>query len=269
MSSSYFGIFAAVASAGIVVKIVLLILLVLSIYSWSVILNKYKNINQKNRLVAKLRKIVKQDKADFHKIVSEFSAISNNPYLNIVKFLESNQKILIVQDNVNQMVSDSVYNFLYDINLPLENKLPSLATIGNSAPFIGLFGTVIGIINSFSTIGETSSASLAVIAPGIAEALYATAFGLFVAIPASFGYNYFANKLDGYKEQQSILIQELIVYFIKQQAIKQPETKTAETSFAKNSQQIKEGYTEETDSKEVEEVKQMFARKSKTKKQDN
>lgn len=76
-----------------------------------------------------------------------------------------------------------------------EGGLPFLATIGSSAPFIGLFGTVWGIMAAFHGIGQQGSASLAVVAPGISEALIATAFGLGAAIPAVIGYNYFVNRV--------------------------------------------------------------------------
>jgi biopolymer transport protein TolQ len=79
--------------------------------------------------------------------------------------------------------------------LRLERGLNFLATTGSAAPFIGLFGTVIGVINAFQNIGMSGSASLAVVAPGIAEALIATAIGLFAAIPASIFYNYFLGDL--------------------------------------------------------------------------
>jgi biopolymer transport protein TolQ len=79
--------------------------------------------------------------------------------------------------------------------LRLERGLNFLATTGSAAPFIGLFGTVVGIINAFQSIGMTGSASLAVVAPGIAEALIATAIGLFAAIPATIFYNYFLGDL--------------------------------------------------------------------------
>jgi biopolymer transport protein TolQ len=74
--------------------------------------------------------------------------------------------------------------------------VPFLATVGNTAPFIGLFGTVWGIMDSFHSIGMSKSVSLAVVAPGISEALVATAFGLGVAIPSVIAFNYFSNKLD-------------------------------------------------------------------------
>jgi biopolymer transport protein TolQ len=78
----------------------------------------------------------------------------------------------------------------------LERGLSFLATIASSGPFVGLFGTVVGIMNSFESIGASGSASLAVVAPGIAEALVATAVGLFAAIPAAVGYNYTSARLN-------------------------------------------------------------------------
>ncbi len=79
--------------------------------------------------------------------------------------------------------------------LRLEARLPLLATVGSAAPFVGLFGTVIGIVNAFTGIGASGNASLAVVAPGIAEALVTTAIGLFAAIPATVFYNVFVAKL--------------------------------------------------------------------------
>jgi len=81
--------------------------------------------------------------------------------------------------------------------LRLERGLSFLATTGSAAPFIGLFGTVVGIIGAFQSIGRAGSASLAVVAPGIAEALIATAIGLLAAIPATIFYNYFVGELRG------------------------------------------------------------------------
>ena len=78
----------------------------------------------------------------------------------------------------------------------LERGLSFLATIASSGPFVGLFGTVVGIMNSFESIGTSGSASLAVVAPGIADALIATAVGLFAAIPAAVGYNYSSARLN-------------------------------------------------------------------------
>jgi len=94
-------------------------------------------------------------------------------------------------------------------SLRLESRLPLLATIGSATPFVGLFGTVIGIINAFTGIGASGSASLAVVAPGIAEALIATAIGLFAAIPATIFYNIFVSRLRDLQEAIRLFASEL------------------------------------------------------------
>jgi biopolymer transport protein TolQ len=94
-------------------------------------------------------------------------------------------------------------------SLRLESRLPLLATIGSATPFVGLFGTVIGIINAFTGIGAAGSASLAVVAPGIAEALIATAIGLFAAIPATIFYNIFVSRLRDLQEAIRLFAGEL------------------------------------------------------------
>jgi biopolymer transport protein TolQ len=94
-------------------------------------------------------------------------------------------------------------------SLRLESRLPLLATIGSATPFVGLFGTVVGIINAFTGIGAAGSASLAVVAPGIAEALIATAIGLFAAIPATIFYNIFVSRLRDLQEAIRLFAGEL------------------------------------------------------------
>lgn len=219
MHEGYFNVLTAVSHATIIVKIILLILILLSIYSWGIILNKFRVVKSKAKLLNNLRKLLKNKQYDYAQLLSSFQKYNNNSYTNLLTFLENNKEFLVVNGTLNQPIADSVYNLLYDINSGLDKKLTTLATIGNSSPFIGLLGTVIGIINSFESIGATASASLAVIAPGVAEALYATAVGLFVAVPAVFAYNHFVTKIEEFKDQQSIFTQDLIFYFIKNNAV--------------------------------------------------
>ncbi len=94
--------------------------------------------------------------------------------------------------------------------------LSSLATIGSTAPFVGLFGTVIGIINAFQEMKNAESAGIAAIAGGISEALFTTAFGLLVAVPAVWMFNYFSSKVDNFVVEMDNSSAELIDYFIKQ-----------------------------------------------------
>jgi biopolymer transport protein ExbB/biopolymer transport protein TolQ len=97
----------------------------------------------------------------------------------------------------------------------LKRGVAALATIGASAPFVGLFGTVVGIINAFKGISTEKSTGLGAVAGGISEALVATAIGLFVAIPAVWAYNYFTTKLEGLDVEMSNSSSELIDYFLK------------------------------------------------------
>ena len=90
-----------------------------------------------------------------------------------------------------------------------------LATVGSTAPFVGLLGTTMGIVNSFAAMGATGSGGLAAIGGGIAEALVTTAFGLLVAIPAVWAYNYFTTKIDNLTAEMTYVSKEMIDYLIK------------------------------------------------------
>ncbi len=101
------------------------------------------------------------------------------------------------------------------VHAELKRGISSLATIGSTAPFVGLFGTVLGIIHAFQGISSAKSTGLAAVAGGIAEALVTTAFGLFVAIPAVWVYNYFTSKVEAFDVEMDNSSSELIDYFIK------------------------------------------------------
>jgi biopolymer transport protein ExbB len=101
------------------------------------------------------------------------------------------------------------------VHAQLKRGISSLATIGSTAPFVGLFGTVLGIIHAFQGISAQKSTGLGAVAGGIAEALVTTAIGLFVAIPAVWLYNYFTNKIEGFDVEMDNSSSELVDYFIK------------------------------------------------------
>ena len=98
----------------------------------------------------------------------------------------------------------------------LKRGLGALATIGSTAPFVGLFGTTFGIINAFQGMAMTGSGGIGAVSAGIAEALIATAYGLFVAVPAVWAYNYFSTKVEGFNVEMDNSSSELLDYFIKQ-----------------------------------------------------
>jgi biopolymer transport protein ExbB len=106
------------------------------------------------------------------------------------------------------------------VNAELKRGLSGLATIGATAPFVGLFGPTVGIINAFQGMSSEKSAGLSAVAGGISEALVTTAFGLFVAVPAVWAYNYFTNKVEAFSIEMTNSSSELIDYFIKTQGSK-------------------------------------------------
>ena len=106
------------------------------------------------------------------------------------------------------------------VHAELKRGIGSLATIGSTAPFVGLLGTVVGILSAFKKIAETKAAGLASVAGGISEALVTTALGLFVAIPAVMMYNYFTSKIEAFDVEMDNSSSELVDYFIKQSAKK-------------------------------------------------
>jgi biopolymer transport protein ExbB/biopolymer transport protein TolQ len=104
------------------------------------------------------------------------------------------------------------------VNAELKRGLSGLATIGATAPFVGLFGTTVGIVNAFQGMSSEKSAGLSAVAGGISEALVATAFGLFVAVPAVWAYNWFTNKVEAFGIEMTNSSSELMDYFVKQQS---------------------------------------------------
>lgn len=105
-------------------------------------------------------------------------------------------------------------------NAELKRGVSGLATIGSTAPFVGLFGTVVGIINAFQGMSSEKSTGLSAVAGGISEALITTAFGLFVAVPAVWMYNYFNNKIEAFGVEMNNSSSELIDYFLKRRGSK-------------------------------------------------
>lgn len=182
--------------AGPVVKLVLLILLSFSIFSWAIIIYKF-------RLLSKVEKESEEFQQTFLR-----SRQWDSLYHSTTKFVTSPlANMFRAAYAVEGAGSEDIKNTLHRVITMeagrLEKNLSFLATTGSTTPFIGLFGTVWGIMNSFMGIGRIGAASLAVVAPGIAEALIATAAGLVAAIPAVIGYNYFLSRT-----RRSIMIME-------------------------------------------------------------
>lgn len=191
---------------GLVVKLVLFVLISFSVVSWTIIMFKFYQVHRANTESVRFMDLFWKSK-NFDTIASQVDRFPNSPltvlfnegHAELKKVAETEDKgdrstistDLGTMDNVTRSLRRAT-------NLEitrLEKYLTFLATTGSTSPFIGLFGTVWGIMTAFEGIGKTGSASLAVVAPGIAEALIATAIGLVAAIPAVMAYNHFQHKI--------------------------------------------------------------------------
>lgn len=195
MELSFFGM---IANATLVAKIVLALLVIMSVASWALMIGKYFSLNAANSKAAvgldrfdraaNLRDAVQSVGSDS---ASPLYYIAQQGVTEFNRSREMGNASEIVVDNTRRALRQGAASEM----ARLQRSLSFLATTANTAPFIGLFGTVWGIMNSFHSIGLSKSASLATVAPGISEALVATAIGLAVAIPATVGYNMFLGKL--------------------------------------------------------------------------
>ena len=193
-----FNFFAIVASAGLVAKVVLALLLVMSVGSWALMIQKSISLNSASRKARNgienfekapnLREAVQSLGAD---PASPLYYIAHQGVMEFNRSKELGNSSDVVVDNVRRALRQGVASEL----ARLQRSFSLLATTANTAPFIGLFGTVWGIMGSFHSIGMLKTASLATVAPGISEALVATAIGLGVAVPATVGFNIFMGKL--------------------------------------------------------------------------
>ncbi len=174
-----------IIQAGYVVKGVLLILLFFSVVSWAIIFYKQRYFSKANKESDYFLRSYRTNKniTDLYKLTKNLYL---SPVANVFKSVYADETSRD-KNEVKRLLGR--YETLESVKL--EKYLNFLATTGSTSPFIGLFGTVWGIMNSFQGIGSAGSASLAIVAPGIAEALIATAVGLAAAIPAVIAYNYY------------------------------------------------------------------------------
>lgn len=196
-----------IINAGMMVRFVLLILLFLSLVSWTIIFTKWRLFRKAQRETDFFLDLF-WGNSDFNKIHNESRGLLFSPVSHLFKSgyaelknisrmgplpasMDSNAAMHPLLDSVERSLKKTTI----DQGNRLEKALSFLATTGNTAPFIGLFGTVWGIMESFRGIGLKGSASLAVVAPGISEALIATAAGLAAAIPAVIAFNYFNQRV--------------------------------------------------------------------------
>ncbi len=193
------------------VQLVLLILLAMSVWSWAVIIERSLFIRRLNRKAKLFERRLGKSK-DIHALHDTLKKREKHPMISVfitavgIAKKAKNASDTQIQEQIHARVPIIIAREL----LPMSERLTSLATIGAIAPFIGLFGTVWGIMNSFQSIAITQETSLAAVAPGIAEALFATALGLFVAIPAVAFYNRLSGAFSQYAERLDMFASELL-----------------------------------------------------------
>ena len=187
--------------ADFVVKSVIVVLIAASIFSWALIVDKYKLFKKINLSSDEFeQKFWKSKSAE--SFYNNIPANSNDPLANIFKagmgeMLKSKTRSSNQSERVSRILEVSTEREM----LTIEKYFTFLATVGSTAPFIGLFGTVWGIMNSFQSIAISRNTSLAIVAPGIAEALFATALGLLAAVPAVVAYNKFNSDARKYLQK--------------------------------------------------------------------
>ena len=199
-SSADFSLMNLFLRADIIVKSVILILIACSIYSWAVIIEKF-------RLFKKINQTTEEFETKFWNSKSAESFYNNLPaniedpmalvFKDAMQSLLKRKSKIDLNNRMTTMLETGIEKQMTKIN----KGYTFLATVGSTAPFIGLFGTVWGIMNSFQSIAISRNTSLAIVAPGIAEALFATALGLLAAIPAVVAYNKFNNDSIKYSQK--------------------------------------------------------------------
>ncbi len=186
--------------ADLVVKSVIILLVACSIYSWAIIIEKFKSFKKINLETEEFEeKFWKSRSAET--FYNNLSGNVDNPMA--LLFKDSMQTLLKTKSksNLNEKMSNILEVGIEKQISKIEKGFTFLATVGSTAPFIGLFGTVWGIMNSFQSIAISRNTSLAIVAPGIAEALFATALGLLAAIPAVVAYNRFNSDSKKYTQK--------------------------------------------------------------------
>ena len=199
-SNTDFSLMSLFFRADIIVKSVIIILIVCSVYSWAVIIEKF-------RLFKKINKLSDEFEEKF------WNSKSAETFYNSLPTSQQDPMSIVFQDAMENLLkkktktnlSERMYTLL-EVGIErqmtkIDKGFTFLATVGSTAPFIGLFGTVWGIMNSFQSIAISRNTSLAIVAPGIAEALFATALGLLAAIPAVVAYNKFNTDSKKYSQK--------------------------------------------------------------------
>ena len=199
-SNTDFSILKLFIRADIIVKSVIIILIASSIYSWAIIFNKYKlfkNINKSSEEFEEKFWKSKSAETFYNNLPANVSDPMAKVFKSCMQTVVKSRSRSSLTDKLPVILETNIDKEM----IKIEKNYTFLATVGSTAPFIGLFGTVWGIMNSFQSIAISRNTSLAIVAPGIAEALFATALGLLAAIPAVVAYNKFNSDSKKYLQK--------------------------------------------------------------------
>jgi len=221
--------------ADAVVKMVLILLVVMSVSSWAIIVDRWLLLFRLNRKADHAESEFHRTRAPRQVALEKSGEEVPDHLVTLAEEAVREWDVAQKQDRVRAGASEAATRVEQVLAVEiqrtlagLERYLALLATIGATAPFIGLFGTVWGIRNSFQSIAVTRETSLAVVAPGIAEALFATAFGLFVAIPAVIFYNWLSGEVGRYAVRLDIFAKEFWAYLVGDTGVAPSSSSTSE-----------------------------------------
>jgi biopolymer transport protein TolQ len=198
--------------ADFMVQLVMLMLIGASIWSWAIMFERYMHFKRIHSTMRAFESIFWSGES-LESLYNRFNNRSRDPMAAVfcagVVEWEKSQKTdpKRLMERLDQVMNNALTKEIE----PLEGRISTLATIGSISPFVGLFGTVWGIVNSFRSIGAQKTTSLAVVAPHISEALFATALGLFAAIPAVMAYNRFSGDINRITRNTEIFMNDFLV----------------------------------------------------------
>jgi biopolymer transport protein ExbB/biopolymer transport protein TolQ len=209
------------AQMGYAAKAVVVVLALMSMWSFGVMVDRYIAYSQARKQSREFAPAV-AGCLKAGKVEEAISVAEQNKRSHLAKVVEAGLQEFRSQGVSTDLTGEQVESSRRAleraeaiVNAELKRGLSGLATIGATAPFVGLFGTTVGIINAFQGMSSEQTAGLSAVAGGISEALVATAFGLFVAVPAVWAYNSFTNRVEAFQIEMSNSSSELIDYFIK------------------------------------------------------
>jgi len=200
VSNTDFSIISLFIRADFIIKSVIIILIVSSVYSWAIIFEKIKMFKKISKSTEEFEnKFWKSKSAEtfYNNLPDNFEDPMANVFRNSMEVMLKSKRTPNLNEKMSRMLEINLEQQMEKI----EKSYTFLATVGSTAPFIGLFGTVWGIMNSFQSIAISRNTSLAIVAPGIAEALFATALGLLAAIPAVIAFNKFNSDSRKYSQK--------------------------------------------------------------------